>query len=137
MISIAGFCLAYLMCSTLCQGLSYVYIFIRIPACQLIACVRFQAVTAEHCGRLCGLGILAAMAAARRSVQQKSLAQNHQCMAPVSDSALKEAYKTAILRWHPDRFLARFALAATDRQAVADSVSQLAQQVNKEWSLML
>ena len=49
--------------------------------------------------------------------------------------SLREAFKVAALRWHPDKFCARFGplLASPDRDAVLRRVSDLAQQVNREW----
>lgn len=48
---------------------------------------------------------------------------------------VREAFKSAALRWHPDKFLARFGqcLAPSDADLIMQRVASIAQRLNHEW----
>jgi hypothetical protein len=52
--------------------------------------------------------------------------------------ALRRAYRQACLRWHPDKFAARWGRAVRegDRERVAQRVHQLSQAINQAWAGM-
>lgn len=84
---------------------------------------------------LAGLSALEQQEAGQQQQQQPAAQQQEQGQRSAWQRAQRRAYARACLRWHPDKFEARWGrhLAAADRAAVLARVQEVSQGINAAW----